>query len=482
MNIAMVRYVLGRILLVVALLMLPSLLVSLVFREDLTLTLSFFWCIIITGAAGLVLSFRRPKEDHFYAREGMVIAALAWILLSIFGSLPFLLSGVMTSPVDAFFETASGFTTTGSSILTDVEALPNSILFWRSFTHLIGGMGVLVFAMAVMPKVKGEDVHIMRAEVPGPTFGKVRATVRDTARTLYLIYFGMTAVLIILLRLGGMNWLDSALHAFGAAGTGGFGIKNTSVAYYQSSYLHNVLAVAMLLFGVNFNLYHLILLRKFRQSLKNEELHWYGAIVFLAVVMICLNIYPMYDDLAIMVRDVFFTVSSVITTTGYTTADYGQWPMFSHLILLLLMFFGAMAGSTGGGLKISRVGVYLKTAAQSVRKAVSPNRAIPVKFEGKALSDDQRKTISQYLFVYIFCFGVLLLIVSLENHDFTTTFSAVNATFNNIGPGLGVVGPTANYASLSDLSKVTLSLGMLTGRLEIFPILVLLSPRTWRRI
>lgn len=482
MNIGMVRYVSGRILLVVAFLMLPSLLVSLAYRESLRLTLSFFWCILITGAAGFLLSFDRPKEDQFYAREGMVIAALAWILLSVFGSLPFLFSGVVSSPIDAFFETASGFTTTGSSVITNVEALPNSILFWRSFTHLIGGMGVLVFAMAVMPRVKGEDVHIMRAEVPGPAFGKVRATVRETARILYIIYLSMTAILIILLRLGGMDWFESSLHAFAAAGTGGFGIKNDSVGYYSSSYIHNVLAVGMLLFGVNFNLYYLILLGKFRQGLKSEELRWYAGIIAGAVILICLNILPMYDDLLLMVRDVFFTVSSIITTTGFSTVDYGQWPLFSHLILLVLMFFGAMAGSTGGGLKISRVAVYIKTTAQSVRKAASPNRAIPVKFEGKSLSDEQRKNFSQYLFVYIICFAFLLLIVSLENNDFISTFSAVSANFNNIGPGLGVVGPTANYASMNDLSKIALSFSMLTGRLEIFPILVLFSPRTWRRI
>lgn len=482
MNIAMVRYVLGRILLVVALLMVPSLLVSLAYRESLHLIMSFVGCIFITAFVGFLLSFRRPKEDRFYAREGMVIAALAWILLSIFGSLPFLFSGAITRPIDAFFETASGFTTTGSTIISNVEVLPHSILFWRSFTHLIGGMGVLVFAMAVMPRVKGEDVHIMRAEVPGPSFGKVRATVRETARVLYIIYLTMTAILTILLRLGGMNWFESALHAFAAAGTGGFGVKNSSVAYYSSSYIHNVLAVGMLAFGVNFNLYHLILLGKFRQALKNEELRWYIGIVFLAVVMICINIYPLYGDLPVMIRDVFFTVSSIITTTGFSTADFGQWPLFSHLILLILMFFGAMAGSTGGGMKISRVAVYIKTTAQAIRKAASPNRAIPVKFEGKAMSDEQRKNFSQYLFIYIICFGVLLLVVSLENHDFITTFSAVSANFNNIGPGLGVVGPTENYASLTDLSKVALSFGMLTGRLEIFPILVLFSPRTWRRI
>lgn len=481
MNIKMVRYVLGRILLVVSLLMVPSLLVSLAYREGWQMAGNFLLSIGITGAVGLLLSFSRPREDHFYAREGMVITALAWVLLSIFGALPFLFSGVITSPIDAFFETVSGFTTTGSSIITNVEALPNSVLFWRSFTHLIGGMGVLVFAMAVLPRVKGEDVHIMRAEVPGPVFGKMLSTVRDTARVLYIIYLAMTAVLILLLRVGGMNWLDSALHAFGAAGTGGFGIKNNSVAYYQSSYLHNVLAVAMLLFGVNFNLFYLLLIRKFRQAFKNEELHWYLGIVLAAVVLIALNIYPMYDNFAIMLRDIFFTVSSIITTTGYSTADFGTWPLFSHTILLLLMCVGAMAGSTAGGLKVSRVAVYIKTSFQSIRRSVSPNRVVPVKLEGKALTDEQRKSFSSYLYVYILLFAVLLLIVSLENMDFLSAFSAVAATFNNIGPGLGRVGPSINFSQLNDLSTFALSIGMLTGRLEIFPIMVLLSPRTWRR-
>ena len=481
MNIGMVRYILGRILLVVALLMIPSLLVSLIYREGGELAVSFVICIAITAGTGLLLSFKRPVEDHFYAREGMVIAALAWVLLSLFGALPFLLSGVITNPIDAFFETASGFTTTGSSIITNVEALPHSVLFWRSFTHLIGGMGVLVFALAVMPRVKGEDVHIMRAEVPGPIFGKVRATVQDTARILYIIYLAMTAVLIVLLRFGGMNWFDSALHAFGAAGTGGFGIKNNSVAYYDSSYLHNVLAIAMILFGVNFSLYYLILIGKFRTALKNEELRWYAGIILAAVVLISINVFPLYDDLAILLRDVFFTVSSIVTTTGYSTADFGKWPLFSHIILMLLMLSGAMAGSTAGGLKVSRVAVYIKTSFQAIRRAVSPNRAVPVTLEGRTLSNDQRTNFSYYLYAYILCFVVLVLIVSFENTDFLTAFSSVAATFNNIGPGLEAVGPSTNFSSLNNFSTFSLAIGMLTGRLEIFPILVLFSSRTWRR-
>ncbi|NMA24333.1 MAG: TrkH family potassium uptake protein, partial [Clostridiales bacterium] len=362
MNKGIVRFVLGRIMLVEAGLLLFPLIVGLIYGEGFRTVGGFLITIGILIALGLSIGLKSPKSTRFYTKEGLVIAGLSWFILSVFGCLPFLISGEVTSFADALFETASGFTTTGSSILTDVEAMSRSLLFWRSFTHLIGGMGVIVLALAVLPATSSESVHIMKAEVPGPTFGKLVSKLKDTARILYIIYLSMTAVLIVLLVLGGMDLFDAALHAFGAAGTGGFGIKASGVLYYNSAYIETVLGIAMLAFGVNFYVYYLILIRQAKRALRNEELRWYLAIVIGAVVLICLDLSKRYGDVPRMIRDVFFTVSSVITTTGYTTADFGSWPLPSQCILLLLMFFGACAGSTGGGLKISRVAILVKTA------------------------------------------------------------------------------------------------------------------------
>ena len=481
MNYGIVRYVMGRILLVEAILLCPSLLVGLYYRETIVTLGSFLVTIAILITLGLVLGYRQPAQKTFYALEGFVIVALAWLLMSVFGSLPFLLSGVIQSPVDAFFETASGLTTTGASIIRDVEALPRSIMFWRSLTHLIGGMGVLVFALAIMPRVDSEAVHIMKAEVPGPTFGKMLAKVRNSARILYLIYLSMTASLVIALVICGMPLFDSFLHAFGAAGTGGFSLKNASIGHYQNTSIEMVLAVAMILFGVNFYVYYLILIRQFRSALKNEELRWYLGIIALAVILIGLLIWPMYDSVWLLLRDVFFTVSSIITTTGYATVNFDTWPLAAHVILILLMFCGAMAGSTGGGLKVSRVVIYIKTSLQEIRRAVNPNRRMVIKFEGKTVEAPVQRNVSNYFMTYMFIFSLSLLIVSIDTPNFVTAFSAVAATFNNIGPGLDLVGPTTTYADLSLMTKLVLSFGMIAGRLEIFPMLVLLSPRTWRK-
>ena len=481
MNYGIVRYVMGRILLVEAILLCPSLLVGLYYRETIVTLGSFLVTIAILITLGLVLGYRQPAQKTFYALEGFVIVALAWLLMSVFGSLPFLLSGVIQSPVDAFFETASGLTTTGASIIRDVESLPRSIMFWRSLTHLIGGMGVLVFALAIMPRVDSEAVHIMKAEVPGPTFGKMLAKVRNSARILYLIYLSMTASLVIALVICGMPLFDSFLHAFGAAGTGGFSLKNASIGHYQNTSIEMVLAVAMILFGVNFYVYYLILIRQFRSALKNEELRWYLGIIALAVILIGLLIWPMYDSVWLLLRDVFFTVSSIITTTGYATVNFDTWPLAAHVILILLMFCGAMAGSTGGGLKVSRVAIYIKTSLQEIRRAVNPNRRMVIKFEGKTVEAPVQRNVSNYFMTYMFFFSLSLLIVSIDTPNFVTAFSAVAATFNNIGPGLDLVGPTTTYADLSLMTKLVLSFGMIAGRLEIFPMLVLLSPRTWRK-
>jgi trk system potassium uptake protein TrkH len=468
-------------LLVEAVLMVLPMVVGLVYGESLRTVGSFLLVIAAAAAVGFTAGIRKPKSMRFYAKEGLVIASLSWFVLSVIGGLPFVISGEIHSVVDAFFETASGFTTTGSTILTNVEGLSHSMLFWRSFTHLIGGMGVIVFALAVLPSVTSESVHMMKAEVPGPTFGKLVSKIRDTARILYIIYLSMTAVLIVLLMLGGMDWFDASVHAFGAAGTGGFSSKNVSVLYFDSAYIDYVLGVAMILFGANFNLYYLILIGQAKKVLKSEELRWYLIIIFGAVALICFNLFNQYESLPRLIRDAFFTVSSIITTTGYCTVDFGLWPVLSHVVLLLIMFIGACAGSTGGGLKVSRVGVLVKSALSEIRKSKEPTQVVRVRFEGNSLNDNDTRAIGRYFTVYVGIFFMILLVVSLDSPDFLTAFSAVTATFNNIGPGLSKVGPITNFSAYSDLSKLVLSVGMIAGRLELYPVLVLFLPSTWRR-
>jgi len=481
MNRRMVSYVLGRILFITGILMLPALVVAVIYKEGWQGLWPFLLSITITTAVGLLISQKKPIRTDFFAREGLVVVALSWLALSFFGSLPFIFSGTIPNPIDAFFETASGFSTTGASILTNVEALSHSLLWWRSFTHLIGGMGVLVLALAVMPKIESGDVFIMRAEVPGPTFGKVRTKLRSSARILYVIYLSMTAVLVLLLTLGGMPLFDSFIHAFGTAGTGGFSNKAVSIGYYNSAYIDYVLGISMILFGVNFNLYYALFFMRMKNIFKNEELRWYFGFITVSFTLICINVSHLYSSVSLLFRDVFFTVSTIITTTGYATANFDTWPVFSKVILLLLMFVGGMAGSTAGGIKVSRVAIYIKTAIKEIRVNVSPNRRLPILFEGKPISALLSRQTSVYLITYAFIFVIFLLITTTSAPNFTTAFSAVAATINNIGPGLDMVGPMGNYAGFNNLTKFALSLIMIMGRLELFPILVLLSPRTWRR-
>ena len=481
MNKGIVRLVLGRIMLVEAGLLALPVIVGLIYRENLRTLGAFLAVIALLLAAGGALSLKKPQSMQLYIKEGLAIASLSWILLSFFGALPFVLSGEIPSLADAFFESASGFTTTGSSILTNVEAMSRSLQFWRSFTHFVGGMGVLVLALALLPSTSAGYVNIMKAEVPGPVFGKFMSKLKDTARTLYLIYFVMTVVLIALLMLGGLDWFDASVNAFGAAGTGGFSVKNTSIAFYNSAYIDWVLSIAMIAFGINFNLYYLILIKQARKAFKSQELRCYLGIILAAVVLICANLAGRYDSVSRLIRDVFFTVSSVITTTGFTTADYGSWPLFSQFIVLVLMFVGACAGSTGGGLKVSRVVILLKTALTELRRSKDPKRALSIVFEGDRLDQTTLRSVSSYFLIYIALFAFQLLLICLDTPDFTTAFSAVAATFNNIGPGLGAVGPTSNFAALSWFSKLLLSFGMIAGRLEIFPVLVLFMPSTWEK-
>ena len=481
MNKGIVRYVIARMLLVEAGLMILPLVVGLVYRESIRTTGSFLAVITVLAVLGLLAGFKKPKNMSLYVKEGLVIASLSWVALSFFGSLPFFLSGEIPSLVDAFFEASSGFTTTGSSILSDIESLSRSILYWRSLTHLTGGMGVLVFALALLPNLSSNSVNIMKAEVPGPVFGKLVSKLSQSARILYIIYLAMTVVLILLLMFGGMDLYDASIHAFGAAGTGGFSVKNISVGYYNSTYIYYVLSVAMIAFGINFNLYFLFVIRQARKVLRNEELRWYLAIIAIAVVLLCINTYGQYDSAAMLIRDVVFTVSSIITTTGYTVTDFSTWPLLSRTILLLLMFVGACAGSTGGGLKISRVAILIKTAFAEVRKAKEQRRVVSIKFDGISLDTNVVRSICRYFIVYIGIFVLLVLLLCLDVPDFLSAFSAAAATFNNIGPGLGSVGPVCNYSQLTDFSKIVLSIGMIAGRLELYPILVLFLPSTWRK-
>jgi trk system potassium uptake protein trkH len=480
MNKRMIGFVIGRLLLLEAMLMVLPLGVSFIYGESLKYKGAYFGVIMLLIAMGLVLSFKSPENMSIQGREGFVIVALSWILMSAFGALPFVITKEIPSFIDAFFETVSGFTTTGSSIITDLSLISRSNLFWRSFTHLVGGMGVLVLVLAIFPKHSPGSVHVMKAEVPGPTFGKLVSKLSTTARVLYKIYLVMTGIMIVLLMLGGLDWFESSLLAFGTAGTGGFGARNGSILPYNSAYVDIVLAVGMLVFGVNFNIYYFILIGKVKEALSNEELKYYLIIVGAAVALIFINISTTYKSMGHALRDIFFTVSSIITTTGFSTADFGKWPVFSQTVLLLLMFFGACAGSTAGGLKISRVIMMAKMFVAEIKQMISPNRVVSIKYEHKPLDSKVKKGVANYFIVYIGIFTVLLLVVSMTTDDFLTAFSAVAATFNNIGPGLGKVGPAFSFADMTDVSKIFLSFGMLAGRLELFPMLILFAPETWK--
>lgn len=480
MNNKIIRYVLSKILYIEAGFLLLPIIVSFIYKENYSNVLSFLVTIFLLLLSGYLLGYKSDASGAFYEKEGFIIVSLSWILLSAFGALPFVFSGSIPNFIDAFFETSSGFTTTGASILTNVEEVSHSILFWRSFTHLIGGMGILVFTLAILPR-SNRNSHIMKAEVPGPVFGKFVAKVSYTARLLYKIYFAMTGILIIVLILAGHPVFDSFVHAFGAAGTGGFGIKANSIAYYNSPAVEMILATAMIIFGINFNLYYVILIGKVRDGFKSEELRWYLLIVFGSVVLIFFNIRHNYTSYLTAIKDIFFTVSSIISTTGYATADFGKWPIFSHAILLFLMFTGACAGSTAGGLKISRFIILVKSSILQFRKAINPKRVLSVKVDNKHVGNEVLEEVKSYFVIYIFLIIIFTILISLTVPNFITAFSAVMATFNNIGPGLGIVGPTENYASLTYFNKIVLSLAMLAGRLEIFPILVLFSSTTWKK-
>ena len=478
MNRRMILYLLGRILTVEAALMAPSAALAAIYGEgDLSAVLISMALLL---AVGLPLSVNKPENSAIYAREGLVTVALAWVLMSAFGALPMVISGAIPSYVDALFEIVSGFTTTGASILSEVESLPRGVLFWRSFSHWVGGMGVLVFVMAVLPMSDDRSMVLMRAEVPGPTASKLVPRMRQTAKILYGTYSVMTLVLIVLLLLGGMPAFDAVCNAMGAAGTGGFSVRNIGIAYYDSAYADVVLSVFMLLFSINFNLYYLILIRRVREALRSEELRWFVAIVAGATVIVTLCVLPQYGTLGLSLRHAFFQVSSIISTTGFATADYVLWPHFSQLILILLMFCGACAGSTGGGIKCSRVLVLLRSIRREVHRVVHPRSVEVVKLDGKVVDEGTLRSISIFAGSYLLIILATTLILSLDDFSFAVSFSSALTCISNVGPGLELVGPTGNFSTFSHLSKAVMSLCMIIGRLEIFPILVLFSRQAWR--
>ncbi|MBS7262714.1 MAG: TrkH family potassium uptake protein [Eubacteriales bacterium] len=481
MNTKLIGNYVGKILLILSVSMVPAFMIALFAGEE-TAAWSFFATIALSAAASVLLTRIRPKTKSLYSREGFVIVALSWVSLSILGALPFYLSSSIPRFVDALFETVSGFTTTGATILPEVENLPMSILYWRSFTHLLGGMGVLVFLLALAPQDgAGAPMHILRAESAGPTVGKLAPKLRRTARILYLIYIGMTLLELVVLLIGGMPFFDALTTALGTAGTGGFSIRNSSIADY-SPFCQSAVAVFMFLFAINFNMYYCILLGDIRSVWKNSELRAYLLIVLIATGAITISTLTRFASVGEAIHHSFFQVSSIVSTTGFATLDYNGWPEFAHAILIILMFIGGCAGSTGGGMKVSRIVILIKSLGYEMDKLIHPHRVTSLRLDGRNIvADGTIRQIHVYFFFYFFILIISTLLLSLEGFSFKTNFSAVLACLNNIGPGMDLVGPACNYSFFSIPAKLLLILNMLIGRLEIFPILLLFAPSTWKR-
>ncbi len=477
MNYRMIKYVIGWILLFETLFLLVPIITGLAYMEK--ATFSFLITMAICAACGGLLVLRKPADTKLYAREGYVIVALSWVVLSIFGALPFMFSGVTSSFIDALFEIVSGFTTTGASIFGEVESLPKCILMWRSFSHWVGGMGVLVFIMAFIPLSGAQNMFIMKAESPGPSVSKLVPRVKTTALILYSIYGIITVVLFILLLAGGMSVFEAANTAFATAGTGGFSVKNSGMLGY-SAYLQIVTAIFMVLFSINFNSFYLLSRRKVKEAF-NAEVRCFLAIVFTAVAIITINTRHLFGSLGEGIRHVFFTVSSLISTTGFATVDFNAWPELSRALLLLIMCIGACAGSTGGGVKVSRIIILCKGVTKEIRMMLHPKQVKKISMDGRPVEHEVVRSVNAYIVCYMLLVIISVVLVSIDNNDLVTGFSAVMATINNIGPGLNMVGPTQNFGFLSDTSKIVLIFDMLAGRLELFPMLLLFSPATWRK-
>ncbi len=482
MNRRMIFRLISHILFIESIALLPPLGISLFHREWAAVR-GFLWTLGAVLACAAVLRLFKPRSKKFYAAEGFATTALSWIVISLFGALPFFLSGAISNPVDCLFEVVSGFTTTGASILSDVEALPMGLLYWRSFTHWLGGMGVLVFLLAVtsMSKGEGSSLHLLKAESPGPIVGKLRPKIGQSAKTLYIMYVILSVLQVILLLCGGMPLFDSLCTMFGTAGTGGFGIKNASMAAYNSHYLQGVVTVFMALFGVNFNIFYLLWARDFSQVLRDQELRIYLVLLLGSTLLISVNIRPLYPSFSESFHQAAFQVSSIMTTTGFATVDFNLWPEFSRVILILLMICGACAGSTGGGMKVARLLIAWKSVGKEVSRMLHPKAVKAVQFNGKTLDNAVTKGVSVFMTVYFLTVSASVLLISLDNKGLVTNLTAVIACVSNIGPGLELVGPTGNYAMFSDFSKLVLTVNMLLGRLEFFPVFILLNPSMWRR-
>ncbi|MBQ5793035.1 MAG: TrkH family potassium uptake protein [Clostridia bacterium] len=478
MNYRMLRYLLGCILLIEAILMLLPLAVSLILHEN---VMPFVYTIVILLVISTPCVILKPKNTQIYAREGFVCVSAAWILLAVFGALPFIFSGAITNPIDAFFETVSGFTTTGATILPAVEHLPKGILFWRSFTHWIGGMGVLVFMLAILPSAGGEAIHLMRAEVPGPTKGKLVPKMRQTALILYGIYIALTCIQIIALLLCKLPLYDAIVSAFATAGTGGFSILNESIAGYHNPAAEWVIGVFMLLFGINFNLFFFILVGKIKYVFKSEELRAYLGVVAVAVTVILINTYHTFESFGQGLRTVFFQVSSIITTTGFCTVEFNDWPVLSKTVIVMLMMIGACAGSTGGGLKISRIMILCKNIVREIKHMIRPRSVNVVRVDGDVVPDETLRSATGYLTVYILVTIITMLIISIDGISMETNLTAAVSCVNNIGPALGEFGAFGNFSPYSDFSTLVLSFSMLFGRLELVPMMVLFSPHAWKK-
>ena len=477
MNTSIIRYILGHILRLQSLFLLLPSITAIIYKED-TL-IHYITVAICCFLVGSIMTWKKPTDTVFYLKEGCVATALSWIVLSLSGSFPFILTGEIPHFMDALFETVSGFTTTGSSILSNVEALSHSSLIWRSFSHWIGGMGVLVFLLAIIPMSGGSNINLMKAESPGPSVGKLVPKMRSTARILYMLYIGLSILMFILLLVGKMPIFDALATTFGTAGTGGFGIKNDSFASY-SPYIQWITGIFMMLFGVNFNAYYFILFLDIKKAFKMEEVRWYFTIIILSVVVIFTDLMQFYPTLGAALRDSFFQVSSIITTTGFATADFNLWSTTSKSTLVFLMFMGACAGSTGGGLKVSRLMILIKTIFKELTSYTHPKSIVKIKMDDKPIEHEVVRSANVYFITYMIIFVVSVFCLTFENKDLITLFTAVAATLNNIGPGLEMVGPTANFGHFSDFSKLVIIFDMLAGRLELFPLLMLFHPEIWK--
>ena len=478
MNRSMIRFLLAKLLLIEAVLLLVPAAIALYYQESNQVFIALFSTIgilTVLGGAGVII---KPKEKHIYAKEGVLIVSLCWILWSFFGALPFVFSGQIPNLIDAFFEISSGFTTTGATILNDVSVLSRSLLFWRSFTHLIGGMGVLVFALAIMDNAQNSHMEVMRAEVPGPIFGKVVSKLKNTAQILYVLYLALFVLFIILYYMAGMPLYDSVVIAMGTAGTGGFTVYNDGIAHYQSSLITYLTSFGVLVFGVNFNLYYYLMLRRVKEFFFDEELRAYFLIVITATGLITLNTLHLYHSLADSFEMALFQVSNIITTTGFGYGNTTNWPLFSQFILLLLMAIGGSAGSTAGGLKIIRGLIMAKIAKNQVLSTLSPHRVLTLHVNQAVIDKDTQHKVLKYFVIYVMILISLIFIISLDNNNLMIVTSAVFSCFNNIGP---ILGTTASFSIFSPFSKILLAFAMIAGRLEIYPILLLFMRRTWSK-